>query len=91
MDQLVYSIAESAQTSRIGRTKIYKAINAGDLRAVKCGRRTIILHDDLVRYLQNLPSIKVAQGDAPLPQIGAKGIGCSTIRPNNARLRRVVS
>ena len=52
---LAYSIAEASEVSRIGRTSIYEAINSRDLIARKNGRRTVILADDLHRWLQNLP------------------------------------
>ena len=52
---LAYSIAEASEVSRIGRTSIYEAINSRDLIARKNGRRTVILADDLRRWLQNLP------------------------------------
>jgi excisionase family DNA binding protein len=52
---LAYSIAEACEVSRIGRTSIYEAISSRELIARKHGRRTVILADDLRRWLQNLP------------------------------------
>lgn len=56
--QLAYNIAEACTAARAGRTALYEAINSGELRAVK--RRTLILKDDLVRWLENLPPINAA-------------------------------
>jgi len=39
-----------------GRTKAYQEIAAGRLRAVKLGTRTLILADELRRYLASLPA-----------------------------------
>ena len=52
---LAYSIAEASEVAGIGRTSIYEAINSGELIARKNGRRTVILSDDLRRWLQGLP------------------------------------
>jgi len=52
---LAYSIAEVCEVSRIGRTSIYEAISSRELIARKHGRRTVILADDLRRWLENLP------------------------------------
>jgi excisionase family DNA binding protein len=60
-NSLAHSIAEACERAHIGHTSIYQAINAGRLRAVKRGRRTLILHDDLVRYVQSLPPLIVKQ------------------------------
>jgi len=49
------SIAEAAAMAGLGRTKIYEAISKRHLQARKCGKRTIILRDDLRSYLANLP------------------------------------
>jgi excisionase family DNA binding protein len=56
---LAHSIAEACTLARAGRTSIYEAINSGALRAVKRGRRTLILQDDLCRWLQSLPAVAV--------------------------------
>lgn len=52
---LAYSVAEACETARIGRTSLYEAIRAGELRAVKHSKRTLILAVDLRRWLESLP------------------------------------
>ena len=54
---LAYSIAEACSVARAGRTSLYEAIRSGALRAVKRGRRTIVLAEDLRHYLENLPVV----------------------------------
>jgi excisionase family DNA binding protein len=50
-EKLAFSIDEAGQVSSVGRTLIYKEIAAGNLRATKVGRRTVILADDLKAWL----------------------------------------
>jgi len=45
----------AAKASSLGRTKIFRAIKDGRLRARKDGRRTIVLPDDLAKFLHSLP------------------------------------
>ena len=54
---LAYSIVEASEVARVGRTSLYQAINTGELRAVKRAKRTLILADDLRRWLENLPAV----------------------------------
>jgi excisionase family DNA binding protein len=49
------SIAEACTVAGIGRTKIYQAITDGNLKARKCGKRTLVLRDDLRDFLAALP------------------------------------
>jgi excisionase family DNA binding protein len=49
------SIAEACAMAGIGRTKIYRAISDGTLKARKFGKRTLILRDDLREFLSSLP------------------------------------
>jgi excisionase family DNA binding protein len=50
------SIAQACAVAGIGRTKIYQAITEGSLKARKCGKRTLILRDELHHFLASLPS-----------------------------------
>jgi excisionase family DNA binding protein len=50
------NISEACAAAGIGRTKIYEAIAKGELRARKCGKRTLVLRDDLRHFLGSLPS-----------------------------------
>ena len=48
-----HTVKEATTASGLGRTSIYDAIKSKQLRAVKCGSRTIILN--LVQWLESLP------------------------------------
>jgi excisionase family DNA binding protein len=52
-----YTIAEACAIAGIRRTTLYKNIRAGQLRAIKVGARTLILADDLRRWLDGMPSV----------------------------------
>ena len=54
---LAYSIKAATKATNIGQTKIYEEINAGRLKAVKFGKRTLIPSESLRQWLNNLPEI----------------------------------
>jgi excisionase family DNA binding protein len=66
---LVHSIPEACSIAHLGRTAIYEAIRSGKLRAVKRGRRTLILAEDLRHYVEALPPIAVN----PIPTCEREG------------------
>jgi hypothetical protein len=41
----------------VGKTKAYKEISQGRLRAVKCGKLTLILPEDYDRWVKSLPTV----------------------------------
>jgi len=57
---LVYSIPQACARAQTGRTALYQAINSGSLVARKRGKRTLILEDDLCRWLLSLPRIEAS-------------------------------
>ena len=63
MTPLSYSIAEAVQVSGLGRTKLFAEIKGGRLPARKFGSRTIVLAEDLKRFLEALPAAAVAPHD----------------------------
>jgi excisionase family DNA binding protein len=60
------TISEACAASRIGRTRIYDAINEGRLVARKLGRKTLILRSDLLQFLEALPSMTAAVEPVPV-------------------------
>jgi excisionase family DNA binding protein len=57
---IAYRVPEACRVAGIGRTTLYGLIRAGALRAVKQGRITLIMHDDLCQTLGSLPAIPSA-------------------------------
>ena len=66
---LAYTISEACEIARAGKTAAYKAIGDGELRAVKRGRRTLILADDLRDWVNGLPAIEPGPKIEPEPAI----------------------
>lgn len=54
LQRIAYDIDSFAKLFSIGRTKIYEEIREGRLRALKCGRRTIITAQAADEWLQSL-------------------------------------
>ena len=59
------SVQDCVERTGICRSVIYTDIAAGRLRARKRGSRTIILEDDLLDYIRNLPDFHDAKSAVP--------------------------
>jgi excisionase family DNA binding protein len=69
---LVHTIPEACLLARAGRTAVYEAIQSGELRAVKRGRRTLILSDDLRRWVKALPPLPVKSSERSSTKGGSR-------------------
>jgi len=54
-DTLAYTIPDACKASAASRSAIYRAIKSGDLTLRKRGTRSLIMADELRRWLQSLP------------------------------------
>lgn len=54
-DNLAFTLEQAGLVSGVGRSSLYIAVREGRLLARKCGRRTVVLRDDLNAFLNRLP------------------------------------
>jgi hypothetical protein len=54
--RLAYKVEEAPIAAGVSRTRIFQAIKGGELVARKAGKATVILADELLAWLKNLPS-----------------------------------
>ena len=55
IEPLAYTIPDACNASAASRSAIYRAVKNGELTLRKRGKRSLILADELRRWLQSLP------------------------------------
>ena len=55
--QIAYSIEEAQKLCGIRRTRLYKEIRSGRLKAFKCGTRTLISAQSIKHWIDSLPTL----------------------------------
>ncbi|QCN97063.1 DNA-binding protein (plasmid) [Azospirillum argentinense] len=53
LPKVAYSMAETTFITSLKKTSLYKHARDGSLRLTRVGRRTVVLHDDLMAFLRN--------------------------------------
>jgi excisionase family DNA binding protein len=54
-EKLALTVDEFCELVSIGRTTFYKAVDAGDLRIRKYGRRSFVTQEEAKRFVENMP------------------------------------
>ena len=52
--RLLHPVPDAIHVLGIGRSTLYDLIASGEIHVVKIGRRTLIAHDELERYVKTL-------------------------------------
>ncbi|MES3054601.1 helix-turn-helix domain-containing protein [Sphingomonas faeni] len=60
LSPIAFTIPEAVAAAGVPRSAIYVALKAGNLSAKKQGRRTLILREELTRFLAALPDYRAA-------------------------------
>ena len=55
-ERVTTTLAETARLTGLSRSELYRLLATGRLRAVKANRRTLVLWDSVLAYLDSLPS-----------------------------------
>ena len=61
MTRMLYPINDAVRVLGIGRSTLYELIATGEIHTVKIGRRTLIAHDELERYVTRLTEREAAE------------------------------
>jgi len=56
--QIAYSIKQISKLTTISRSKIFEAIRDGELKVLKCGRRTLATRVSIENWLNNFSNTK---------------------------------
>lgn len=58
MDKTLLNIPEACAKLRIGRTRLYQILNAGQIKAVRIGKRTLIPSSAIENFINELQPFK---------------------------------
>lgn len=53
---LLLDIPEAATCLRCGRSTVYELLKAGEIRAIKIGRRRLVTHESIVEFVRRKAS-----------------------------------
>lgn len=56
-DRVAFSLPEVGELTSVSQTTVFALIREGKLRAVKLGRRTVVLGEDLQAFLASLKPV----------------------------------
>lgn len=63
---LCLPVASCMQAMGVGRTRFYELLNSGEIEAIKCGRKTLVVAKSVLNWLDRQPRYGNGKGDATL-------------------------
>jgi hypothetical protein len=63
--KVAYTVRETLELLSIGRTSLYAAVNRGELKRIKLGKRTLFCAVDLAAFLAGLRAASAEQSLRP--------------------------
>jgi len=64
IEPLAYTITEATKVAAASRSELYRAVGRGELTLRKRGTRSLILADELRRWVESLPTTSRAPSKA---------------------------
>jgi len=62
--KLAFTVSEATEILSISKTTLYAKLGSGELQARKCGKKTLILAEDLRQFLSGLETIQASSSFA---------------------------
>jgi len=64
IEPLAYTIPEACKAAAVSRTELYRAFARNELSRKKRGKRSLVLAEDLRRWVESLPNASHAPSNA---------------------------
>ena len=61
LEPLAITVEQTSRLTNESKTTVYDLVAAGELEAVKSGRKTLILYESVKRRLAGLPRVKLTR------------------------------
>ena len=86
LEPLAITIEETSRLTSESSTQIYNLIAAGELEAVKAGRKTLVIFASVKKRIANLPKLKLERKLRPAPKVSPQPSNLKTLKTRRANV-----